>query len=175
MPVNVEFEPVKLGPRHRRVDPLAIGALIVVLGVVAAVLKPWNQGDEASASGSPAAFAESTSAASAPSPAAPSSPAAALPRVSLSTAASASWADVRGAVRSHNAWGIRVIVAEPSASLAGGMHQQFAEHWTALPEHSEGIPIVDIEPNDRTVVAIGTTFPASHTPLDTRIWLIHPD
>ncbi len=30
-------------------------------------------------------------------------------------------------------------------------------------------------PNDQTVVAVGITFPAAHTPIDARIWLVHPD
>jgi hypothetical protein len=63
----------------------------------------------------------------------------------------------------------------PSATAAPVTDQRFAERWDPIANDSRGIPTIDIEPNDRTVVAIGITFPASHTPLDARIWLVHPD
>jgi hypothetical protein len=171
--VSVEFEPVKLGPRRRRVDPVAIAALIVAIGLVAAVLKPWNAGAAAgSAAGSAAAPSgfDSLSGPRATALPPPSRP------VTASTASLASWDDVRTVVRPHDAWGIRTIVAVPSLGLAP-TRQRFAEVWDAIPDPdgSRGSPTVDIEPNDQTVVAIGITFPASHTPLDARIWLVHPD
>lgn len=178
MPVNVEFEPVKLGPRRRRVDPLAIGALLVVIGVVAAVLKPWNEAAEPGASGPSRDSVQAAASPSAPdSLTGPHSTAVvALPRIPTSSTASlASWTDLRAAVHPHDAWGIRAILAESSGALAPLTEQRFAERWDALPDDPESIPSVDIEPNARTVVAIGITFPAGHTPLDTRIWLIHTD
>ncbi len=175
--MSVEFEPVTLRPRRRRVDPVAIGAFVVVIGLVVAVLKPWNAGADPAGSGPDQAIVASSSAPGASgSPGGPRATAApVLPRIlTASTASLAAWDRVRAALSPHDAWGIRAIVAEPSASLAPAP-QQFAEHWDAVPDDPAGLPTIDIEPNERTVVAIGITFPAAHTPLDARIWLVHPD
>jgi hypothetical protein len=177
--VSVEFEPVKLRPRRRRIDPVAIATLVVVLGLAAAVTKPWNAGADPATSEQGQAFVDAS-----PSPRPPDSlsgphatavPAPRQPGLPPSTASLASWDRVRGALRVHDGWGIRAIVAAPSGLLAPASDQQFAEHWDALPDDPVGFPTVDIEPNDRTVVAIGITFPAAHAPLDVRIWLVHPD
>jgi hypothetical protein len=177
--VSVEFEPVKLRPRRRRIDPVAIATLVVVLGLAAAVIKPWNAEADPATSEQGQAFVDAS-----PSPRPPDSlsgprstavPAPRQPGLPSSTASLASWDRVRGVLRVHDGWGIRAIVAAPSGLLAPASDQQFAEHWDALPDDPLGFPTVDIEPNDRTVVAIGITFPAAHTPLDVRIWLVHPD
>jgi hypothetical protein len=179
--VSVDFEPVKLGPRRRRVDPVAVGALVVVIGVVAAFLKPWNAGPGAGTAPSDGAAAASGAALGAPSSAFDSlsgsrtTAVPVVPRTRPATTASlASWDDVRGAVRPHNAWGIRAIVAVQSSSLVP-LRQQFAEVWDPLADDPRTIQTVDIEPHDQTVVAIGITFPATHTPLDARVWLVRPD
>ena len=177
--MSVEFEPVKLGPRRRRLDPVAIGALIVVLGVVAAVLKPWNAGAGSSLPGASGgdAIGETSSPVAPASPSGPPSTAAPVaPRaITASTASLASWDKVRAVVRAHDAWGVRAIVGRPSALLGTAGDLRFDEIWNAVPDQATGVPTIDIEPNDQTVVAIGITFPASHTPLDARIWLVHPD
>jgi hypothetical protein len=177
--VSVEFEPVKLGPRRRRVDPVAIGTLIVVIGLGAAVAKPWNAAADPASGGADSEDAGSTPAPSLPRPSVAPSPAiaAVLPRIlrPVTTASYATWGEVRAAVRPHDAWGIRAIVGRPSALLAPAGDLSFAEIWNGLPVAPRNPPPIDIEPNDQTVVAIGITFPAAHTPIDARIWLVHPD
>lgn len=168
--MSVEFEPVKLGPRHRRFDPVILGALLVVVAVGAAVLKPWDRGT-GSGSGAGPGVVESGPSGSRAEPTVTLAPV--LPRIQAVTAALASVDNVRAALRRHDAWGIRAIVAEPSPSAAPVTDQRFAEIWDELPSGPGEAPTVDVEPNDRTVVAVGLTFPAAHTPLDVRIWLIH--
>ncbi len=155
--MSVEFEPVKLGPRRRRVDPVAIGALVVAIGLVAAVFKPWDAGAAAEVTPGPSGLDELSG---------PRSTAAvALPRIlTLGTTLLPSWEEIRTVVRPHDAWGIRAIVMKPSA----------AERWYPLLNDSEDIEErVDVDPDDGSVVGLGITFPAAHTPLDTRIWLVH--
>ena len=189
--MSVEFEPVRIAPRRRRVDPVAVLALTVTIGLVAAILKPWNTGaaptdaiapevaaaSPSSASNSAPATAAPSPASAAPSPAsAPPSPAVIPIAQPASTASHATWDRVRAAVRPHDTWGIRAIVGRPSALLAGAGDLRYEEIWNPLPAASTGAPpTVDIEPDDQTVVAIGITFPPSHTPIDARIWLVRPD
>ncbi len=37
-----EFEPVRIGPRRRRVDPVAFGVVLIVAALAVAVIKPWG-------------------------------------------------------------------------------------------------------------------------------------
>ncbi len=174
--MSVEFEPVKLGPPRRRVDPVAIGALLVAVGLVAAVIKPWNDAPLTGRVALEADGAAPSPVAAIPATARPSTPAA-LPQIlqPVSTASFATWDQVRPALRPHTVWGIRAIVGRPSGLLASAGDLRYEETWSEVPAAGRGLPTVDIEPNDRTVVAIGITFPPAHTPIDTRIWLVHPD
>ncbi len=175
--MSVEFEPVKLGQRRRRgVDPIAIAALLVVIGLVAAVVKPWNSASPTTAPGGPAAETQPLQGA-AGSPAAPR--ATATPSIPASSTASAptwlAWARVRQVVHPHDAWGIRAIVNDPLSNEATGANQHLAELWYPVPDGATGLSTVDIDPSDRTVVGLGITFPADRMPLDTRIWRVQPD
>ena len=156
--MSVDFEPVRLDARRRRVDPVAVGAVIVAIALVVSVVKPW--GDAAilatvgDASIEPGAQAASDSA----SP--PSS--AALPRVITARAESSpTWAQLGPVVRRHEAWGIRAVVR------ADG---RYAERWFEFPSGGTATPTMVVEVGDRSVVALGITFPPSQTPLDVRIW-----
>ena len=85
------------------------------------------------------------------------------------------WDQVRPIVHAHDAWGIRAIVNSPLSNEAAGANQHLAELWYPIPTGAAGLPTVDIDPNDRTVVGLGITFPADQTPLDTRIWRVQPN
>jgi len=61
-----------------------------------------------------------------------------------STASPASWARVRAVVRPHDGWGIRAIVAAPSALLAPAADQHFAETWDVVPDDPGAVPTIDI-------------------------------
>ena len=45
--MSVEFEPVKLGQRRRRLDPVRFGAIAMVVALMLAVLKPWGAAGDA--------------------------------------------------------------------------------------------------------------------------------
>ncbi|MBI3749697.1 MAG: hypothetical protein HY262_12760, partial [Chloroflexi bacterium] len=182
--MSVEFEPVKLGPRRRRLDPVVVLALAVAIGLVVAIVKPWNGGTSPTDAVAPSvdAIGGNVGAASPrgavrstpPPPEATPSPAVALPEPA-STASYAGWDRVRVAVHPHDTWGIRAIVGRPSGLLAPAGDLRYEEVWSPLPPARAGTPTIDIEPDDQTVVAIGITFPPAHTPIDTRVWLVRPD
>lgn len=168
--MSVEFEPVKLGPRRRRVDPVAIGALVVAIGLVAAIAKPWNVG----------AAADVTPAPSGPdSLSGPRSTAAvAVPRILTSDAAATpAWDEVRPVIHPHDAWGIRAIITEPTPDPIPGAKPSYVERWYPIPDEGNqaDMPTVDIDPDNEMVVALGITFPSAHTPLDARIWRSIPN
>jgi hypothetical protein len=175
--VSVEFEPVQLGPR-RRVDPVVIGALVVVVALAAAVVKPWNTGPVVGIAAVGPGNAAQTPSPSAPRPE-PSlvSPSPSLPPIvqPVNTAAFATWGRVRAVVEPHDEWGIRAIVGRSSGLLAPPGDLRYEDVWSPVPAAAGRLPTIDIEPDDQTVVAIGITFPPSHAPIDSRIWLQRPD
>jgi hypothetical protein len=176
--VSVEFEPVQLGPRRRRgVDPVAIGALLVVIGLAAAVAKPWDSGSTtATATRGPAAEPQPLPGAASSLDARGAAPTAATPGISTASAPPPlAWDQVRPVIHPHDAWGIRVIVNRPLSNEATGANQHLAELWYPIQIGATGIPTVNIDQNDRPVVGLGITFPADRLPLDTRIWRVQPD
>lgn len=168
--MSVEFEPVRLRPRGRRLDPIAIAAIVVAVGLVAAVIKPWD--DEASGpASSPGPVVEAGR-----SPVASSNPTGpeasiAIPRVIRPSAASAvTWSKVEPILHRREAWGIRAIVVQPLADTPLSARQRLIERWYPLPADGASGSSARVDSNDRSISALGLTFPPAHTPLDVRIW-----
>ncbi len=174
--MSVEFEPIRLGHGRRRLSPVLIGAVVVVVGLGLAVVKPWSgpPTSESIAGREPAAEVS-------PPPAAIASAAPAEPLASAAAAfvgplpapiaSGVTWDAVAPVVRPHDGWGIRAIVIEPlprapTASLG------YEERWFALEADAGATPTVHVDPTDRSVVALGISFPAATAPLDVRIWRV---
>lgn len=165
--MSVEFEPVRLGRRSRRIDPLTFGALAVVVALGFAVLKPWS-GSAASPEG--AVDGPSAPATQSPVTEPRPTPEVVLPRViQARAAASPSWDAVAGVVRQHDAWGIRAIITTRLVDTPMESRYRLAERWYPAKPADDARPIV-VESNDRGVLALGVTFPPAETPLDVRIW-----
>jgi hypothetical protein len=166
--VSVEFEPVRLGRRGRRIDPVTLGALAVVIALGFAVVKPW-----AGATSRPGLAAdEARSPVATSDPAAPTTtPDGALPRVIAARSdTSLHWDAIEGIVRRHDAWGVRAIVTQVLADSPLDARQRFLERWYPLPEGGEAAGPTLVDSNDRAILAVGITFPPTHTLLDVRIW-----
>ena len=158
-----EFRPVKLGPRRRRIDPLAIGVVVVVAALVLAVVKPWDTPEP----GVAAAPSVVTSAPVAPS----ESPGEPIDPMALLT-----WSDVVPVVTRHPAWGIRTIVAGETPATDGSsvaVSERYAEQWSGAHEVGLGVSSAVVEGLHGPVVALGITSPPDETPLDVRIWKRH--
>ena len=171
--MSVEFEPVRLGRRNRRFDPVAVAAIVVAVGLVAAVLKPWDGEATVAAGSSPAAIADGSPAPVASNaPAEPQASAAvALPRViRASTASTLSWPAIEPILHRHETWGIRAIVVQPLADTPLNARQRFVERWYPLAADGDDARTLRVDSNDRSIFALGLTFPPAHTPLDVRIW-----
>jgi hypothetical protein len=173
--MSVEFEPIRLGRGRRRLSPVLVGAVIVVVGLGLAVAKPWSlpptsspvpgQGSGADASAEPAASGS-------PAPANASASAAAFEGpLPAPLTSGVTWDAMAPVVRPHDGWGIRAVVLEPlprgpAASLG------YEDRWFPLAVDAGTTPTVHVDPTDRSVVALGISFPASTTPLDVRIWRV---
>jgi hypothetical protein len=170
--VSVEFEPVRLGRRGRRIDPIVLTAVAVALGLLVAVLKPW--GSEASVGDAGAGASPAAVGSAAPQdltgPHATAS--ASIPRVIRARASSGlTWDAVDGAITRHEAWGVRAIVIDRSRpDTPIGERSRLVEAWFPVALDAAGTPSIQVDPGGRSIVALGLTFPPAHTPLDARFW-----
>jgi len=178
-----EFQPVTVGSRGRRFDPVILGVVVVVVALVLAVVKPWDLGGVA-ARPSVAPSAPVVAVAPSASPTADPSPAPPDPLTVPPT-----WSDVVSVVSRRVDWGIRTIVvgartppASPAVSpraspdvspgSSPATASPYTERWfPAVARTGDDFAIVD-EP-EGSIVALGLTFPPNETPLDARIWLVH--
>jgi hypothetical protein len=145
---SVDFEPVAIQPpRRRRLDPARIGIVVVVIGLVAAIVKPWDdRAAGALSTAVPGIVATPAPIATAP-PLDPRDPAAAVA--------------VLAALEPHDGWGLRLVTRAGS---------RLVEAWQpALPTGgAETSPPLTTDAAD--IVAIGITAPLDSTPLDVRGW-----
>jgi hypothetical protein len=166
--VSVEFDPVKLDPRRRRVDPIVVGVVLVVIALAVAVIKPWQPSATVGApSPSVAAVAPSPTASSSVVPTATTRPA---PRV---TPRPPIWADLAPFVTSHDAWGVRAVLldtAGPAGSLGG---PRYLDEWAPMTIDGVGDAGAYITPTEDSIVALGATAPLADLPEDIRIWRVH--
>jgi hypothetical protein len=163
--MSIDFDPVRLDPKRRRLDPVVVGVVVVVIALAVAIIKPWDsdavQGSVAAASAGP------TTAASAPQPsAAPSGPA----RVA---AAPLSWADVATVVADHETWGVRGILGADGTAGSSGRADAFADRWSPTPLDRHGRGSAFLERDERSVVMLGVTAPGDIDAIDARVWLAY--
>ncbi len=168
--MSVDFDPVRLGPRRRRIDPILIGVFAVAIALVAAVLKPWDAGSargrpDATAT-APVAAATGAAPASADVPAGPSG-------TNVPKRLSPTWADIRPYTTARDAWGVDAIVADPAATTGLSGPDTYLEQWSELTRTAAATYAVDIPGEDEAVVALGVTFPFDEVPQDARIWRVH--
>ena len=166
---SAEIKPIKLGPRRRRIDPVAVGLVVVVAALGLAVVKPWG--------------GDAPGIAAVPSSAPP--PASAEPLVTSTRGALVppTWSDILTVVSRRTEWGIRTIVigaatapssATPSsATPSSAASQRYAERWVAADLNGLDQASAVVKGGDGAIVALGVTFPQDETPLAVRIWLDH--
>lgn len=171
--MSVDFDPVKVGPKRRRVDPLVVGVIAVVIALAVAVVKPWDSGGAAGAPApSIAAMVPSSPASSAlPSRAAAPSPTA---QAALPVAARPpTWAELAPVVSAHDAWGVRGILVGRRATVGSVAAPRYVERWSRTTPDPDGVDTAYIAHGDQSIVALGFTFPPDLAPQDARIWRRH--
>jgi hypothetical protein len=176
--VSVNFEPVRIGSGRRGVDPFIVGVVVVALGLVLAVIKPWES--EGSAIGprpsSPAVLADASPTAptrSGPPPSAATRPGPIAPDASQGPPRP-TWAEVSPVIRPHDAWGVRAILAGlPAVDTGSSDRPPYLESWSPTVTGSDGIERAYVYREDAVVVGLGLSFPPDHPPQDARIWRVH--
>ena len=95
--MSVDFDPVRLRPSRRRLDPVVIGVVVVVVALAAAVVKPWEVG---------LVHRAAVTASSAPNAPAASIPTEShLPAAELAAIHMPTWADLAPIVAPHDGVG----------------------------------------------------------------------
>ena len=158
---SVEFEPVALRRRRRRIDPAVIGAAVVVAAVLVAVVKPWGGTTADPANVDPSSAAEASSR--------PVASVASIDAATVVARPALAWSDVSAAIEPRDGWGIRAILAEPGPTSSDG-GTTYSERWIAVHDGSDGYLPAVLSIGDRSLVAIGLTYPSGQAPLDVRIW-----
>ena len=171
-PVSVDFDPVKIGPRPRRFDPIRVLILTVVVGLAVAIVKPWEP------NGTPAVPAPSG--AQAVASASPSVSPTPVPVRTVQTAVSTglpapTWDEVALVVQAHDTLGVRAIVVARRQNLGSGADPRFQELWSRAIRAPDGVDTAYVAHDEKPIVALGITFPPDAAPLDVRIWRLHAD
>lgn len=170
--MSVDFDPVPLRQRRRRVDPVLIGVVVVAVALTAAVIKPWesvNSTAPAPSSAAPIAVVHGVADASA------GPPATSRPSVGPVVPAESppTWADVRPFVTGRDAWGVDAILLDRAAATGGSGADTYLELWSDLTRTAAAQYTAYIPREDQAVVALGVTFPFDEVPQDARIWRVH--
>lgn len=168
--MSVDFDPVRLRPNRRRIDPVVVGIVVVVVGVAAAVVKPWEGDRQAATTTTPTpAEAAATTAASA-------APAAIVPQPVQPTAPPLpTWSDMAPAVAEHAAWGVAALVVGPPPAPDAPPATAFQELWSPSAVDGGGGESASVARDQQSIVALGVTMPAGTVAEDARIWRLHDD
>jgi hypothetical protein len=165
--VSVDFDPVRLGPRRRRVDPVMVGVIGVVVALAIAVIKPWDRAAAPVKPGQSVAVGLPTSAATRAPAAAPSTG-----RASPEPAIPLSWADVASAITTRDGWGVRVITVDQRGDKQAIGPSSYHELWSAAIT-SAGVETATVGRYGDPLSILGFTSPATERPRDVRIWRVH--
>lgn len=164
--MSVDFDPVRLGPSRRRLDPVVVGVVAVVVGLAVAVIKPWEgvalQRTALTATAPPTAPAASVAAT-----------AGTLPAVELAAIHLPIWADLSPIVVPHDAWGVRAIVQGGRGQAAPALNATYAETWAEAMAGPGGDSTVIVQRDERPIVVLGVTAPLAAGAVDARVWRVH--
>ena len=171
--MSVDFDPVKVGPRQQRIDPVRALILVVVVGLVVAIVKPWSLSATPEAPAPPVAVAETS-----PSVAPSSWPTAAPPARTVTTPVSIgvpapTWDEVAPVIEKHDAWGVRAILVARRPNVGTPASPRFLERWSRTTPNSSTVEIARVARDDQPIVALGITVPSGIEPVDVRIWRLH--
>jgi hypothetical protein len=170
--VSVEFDPIKLGPRRRRVDPFLVGVLVVAIGLAVAVVKPWVPGAGSKPPGPSAGLAVAPPAPSTPIGSSP--PAAVSPAPEPTPTPPPRWTDIAPVVDVHRQWGVEAVLDLPATTASQGRPTRYISFWSPVASGPDGPQSAYVARDDQSIVALGITFPSGEeVPEDARIWLVH--
>lgn len=180
--MSIDFVPVKVGPRRRRVDALTVGVLAVVVAVGASIVKPWEAGGAPAVSIPPSVAAAASSLAvpvpslaasvpsAAPSPALPPLEGGPIPQADpFRGAPPPTYADLKPALATHDTWGVRAILVS-WRGFQPEPRPRYLERWSSAAP--DGIDTAHIVRDNRQIVALGMTFPSGYAPTDPEIWRV---
>ncbi len=167
--VSVDFEPVLLGRRSRRTDPIVAGLVAVVVALTLAIAKPWGVDDVAI--GQVPATA-SPPASPLPSPSGPPSSLAASLAGLPAEVPPPTWSAIVPAISRRQVWGVRTIVIPPAVEVSPGA-PPYAERWFSVAPSGTGGRNVVVDTSGAAIVALGVTTPREETPLAVRVWRYH--
>ena len=171
---GLRIDPVRVG-RRRTVVPAAIVAILSVVFVGLALVKPWDASWATVAIASGAPTPQATLMSNAPSARAVSPVVTATPFPAQPTPA-----DLLAASLNHDAWGVRAMVVPGGLTPTGdGSGAGLIERWLAIDVGAgaawdAGVTGTAVEPGD-DVLALGVTTPENSMPLDIRFWRLESD
>ena len=168
--MSVDFDPVRLRPNRPRIDPVVIGVVVVVLGITAAVIKPWEDQRPADVPvPSAPAVAIATALASA-------RPVAIVPQpIRAPGPPPPTWPDLAPTVVGREAWGVAAVVLGPPAASDAPPATSYLELWSAAVADGSGTDSAFVGGDDQSIVALGVTVPSGEIAEDARIWRLHDD
>jgi hypothetical protein len=167
--VSVDFDPVRLRPRPRRIDPARVVILTIVVGLAVAIVKPWAS----TTTDAPAPSVVVVPPTSSPSGPTPTSTAP-IARPAVSTGVPApTWAEVAPVIKAHDTLGIRAILVARRLNVGTPADPRFQERWSRTTPDLGGADTAYVARDDQSIVALGITFPIDAAPLDVRIWRLH--
>lgn len=160
----IDFVPVRIGAPRRAFDPLAIGAAVVAIGLLVAIVKPWGGAATAgsSASSDVSSPPASTAVGGTPLPTA----------IALlgEPDSSASAVAILAALRPRDAWGVRVVVPRSAASgIGGALTERWRERSSGESDRSVRFQV------EEPILALGVTTPPDAAALAIRAWKLQSD
>ncbi len=164
--MSVDFDPVRLRPSRRRLDPVVVVVVVVAVALAVAVVKPWEMGPPVRGSAIVAPSVLVASAASVPT-------ASHLPAAELAALHLPTWADLAPIVVPHDAWGIRTVVEGARGHVAPPPSAVYAETWSPATAGRDGVATAAVQRDERPIVVIGVTSPLAAGAVDARIWRVH--
>ena len=169
--MSVDFDPVRLRPNRRRIDPVVMAVMVVVLGIAAAVIKPWEDRRPADVPVPSAAPAVAVARALASA-----RPAAIVPRSFQAPGPPPlTWSDLAPAVVGREVWGVAAVILGPPAATDAPPATGYLERWSPAVADGSGADSALIAGDDQSIVALGVTVPSGEIADDARIWRLHDD